>query len=584
MHSVERPRGPATAAGRDYLLDNSAPTAGRRFDDLATVFDPITFGHLDALGVPPGWRCWEVGAGGPSVVRWLSARVEPSGHVLATDVDVRWLGRSSGTVEVRRHDIVADDPPDGLFDLVHARLVLMHLPRRALALERLVAAVRPGGWLLVEDFDARLQPRACVDVATDGQRLANEIRDAFHALLAERGADLMLGRRLPRLLRRAGLVDVAADAYLPLARPAGSHLEVATIEQVRDDLIASGRVAPAEIDEYLRLAGTGALDITTPLLVSAWGRRPARGSRGAGADTGGVERFVDVGDGYRLWAWATGPVDATAIVLVMGANTSGVAWPDRLVARLAERHRVICYDHRDTGRSTWAFDERPYAIRDLAGDVLAVLDAFGVDRAHAVGMSMGGVIVQLLLVDHRERLRSATVFCTTSLGSGLAAGAGQPDVDLPGPDPRLLEMWAEMGTPRDPDAEMAWRVEHWRLLNGDVLEFDPDEWRQLEQRVIDHSGRMESPSAHARADQAGLERGAELAGVEVPTLVIEAPADPINPPPHAAHLAATIAGARLVTIPGMGHALSPAIVEPLATTIADHVARADADADADTDG
>lgn len=171
-------------------------------------------------------------------------------------------------------------------------------------------------------------------------------------------------------------------------------------------------------------------------------------------------RFVDTEGGYRLWARAVGSGEATPLLLVMGANASGVAWPDELVGPLAEQHRVICYDHRDTGRSTWAFTDHPYAIRDLAGDALRVLDAFGIDRAHPVGMSMGGVLVQLLLADHPERLRSATVFCTTSLGSGLAAGIGEPEVDLPGPDPRLLAMWAEMGEPRDREAELAWRVEH----------------------------------------------------------------------------------------------------------------------------
>ncbi len=288
-----------------------------------------------------------------------------------------------------------------------------------------------------------------------------------------------------------------------------------------------------------------------------------------------MEQFVDVGNGDRVWTWDVGSQEATPLLLVMGANASGVVWPADLVDRLAAQHRVIAYDHRDTGRSTWAFDERPYAIRDLAVDALDVLDAFGVEQAHVVGMSMGGVLVQLLLADHRDRLLSATVFCTAALGSGLAAGDDDAPDELPGPDPRLLAMWAEMGAPRDADAELAWRIEHWRLLNGDTLPFDPDVWRHLEQRVIEHSGRVASPTAHARADQSGLGRGAELRTSQVPTLVIEAPDDPINPPPHAAHLAATIGSSRLVTIPGMGHALHPAILAPLATAILTHTRAVD---------
>ena len=265
-----------------------------------------------------------------------------------------------------------------------------------------------------------------------------------------------------------------------------------------------------------------------------------------------MERYVDRADGDRLWAEESGRRDGTPLLLVMGANASAATWPDEVLDRLGARHRVLRYDHRDTGRSTWAFDERPYAIRDLAGDAVAVLDAFGVQRAHAVGMSMGGTLVQLLLLDHPQRLRSATVFCTAALGAGLSAGAGAPDVELPGPDPRLLALWSEMGTPRDADAEIAWRVEHWRLLNGDQIEFDADAFRRLERRIVEHAGRPENPAAHARADQGGLERGAELADVEVPTLVIEAPADPVNPPPHAAHLARTIGGAPPGDHPGPG--------------------------------
>ncbi|MGH4005983.1 MAG: class I SAM-dependent methyltransferase, partial [Pseudonocardiaceae bacterium] len=108
----------------EYLLDNRAHEAGRRFDSLSAIFDPVTFRHLETLGVNRGWRCWEVGAGGPSVPSWLAARVGPTGHVLATDIDIGWItGDLGGQVEVRNHDVAHDEPPSGRFDLVHARFV-----------------------------------------------------------------------------------------------------------------------------------------------------------------------------------------------------------------------------------------------------------------------------------------------------------------------------------------------------------------------------------------------------------------------------------------------------------------------------
>ena len=140
-----------------YLLDNRQAQAGTRFDALAELFNPWTFQHVERLGIAPGWRCWEVGAGGPGVPAWLAARVGSQGHVLATDIDTSWLP-AGAPYEVRRHDVGTDPAPDGDFDLVHARLVLVHVTRRDDALRAMAGALRPGGWLLLEDADPALQP------------------------------------------------------------------------------------------------------------------------------------------------------------------------------------------------------------------------------------------------------------------------------------------------------------------------------------------------------------------------------------------------------------------------------------------
>ena len=288
-----------------------------------------------------------------------------------------------------------------------------------------------------------------------------------------------------------------------------------------------------------------------------------------------TERFVAVAPDVRLWVEDCGDRDATPLLLVMGAASSGVVWPDPFVARLGKEHHVIRYDHRDTGRSTWAFDVYPYAVADLADDAITVLDALGVERAHVVGMSLGGTLVQLLLLDHPDRLLSATVYCTSALETGAGEPSDEAAPALPDPDPRLLAVWEQFAEPRDREAEVAWRVEHWRLLNGDAVPFDPAEFRRMEERAIDHAGRHDTPTAHARADQSGLERGAELVEVETPVLVVAAPEDPAFPPPHANHLSRAIPSARSVTIPGMGHALSSGVLTPLADAILDHTRAAD---------
>jgi SAM-dependent methyltransferase len=259
-----------------YLLDNRRPEAGERFAALAELFDPWTFRHLDDLGLGAGWRCWEVGAGGDSVPRGLAERVGTGGRVLATDIDVSWAEPAAGgALEVRRHDLVRDPPPAETFDLVHARLVLVHLQDRAAAMRVMVDALRPGGWLVIEDADPALQPLACPDERGPEEALANRLRARIRTLMAECGADLAYGRTLPRLLRESDLTDVRAEAYFPIASPACAVLEAATVRHVRDQLLAAELVTPEEIEAQLANLARGDLDLMLAPMITAWGRKSA---------------------------------------------------------------------------------------------------------------------------------------------------------------------------------------------------------------------------------------------------------------------------------------------------------------------
>jgi SAM-dependent methyltransferase len=264
-----------------YLLANEQAEAGTRFRALAELFDPPTFRRIGALGIATGWRCWEVGAGARSVPDWLAGRVGPTGLVLATDIDTSWLdGPATPHLEVRRHDVGSEAPPADGLDLVHARLVLTHVRERERALASMVSALRPGGWLLVEEADPGLQPLLCPDEYGPAQELANRLRRGFRALMADRGADLTYGRTLPRRLREHGLLEVAADAYFPITGPACTTLEVASVEQIRDRLIAGGVATAADIDRHLdNLAAGRVPDLATSPMISAWGRRPWTSSR-----------------------------------------------------------------------------------------------------------------------------------------------------------------------------------------------------------------------------------------------------------------------------------------------------------------
>jgi len=244
------------------------------FATLGALFNPVTFGHLDRLGVGPGWRCWEAGAGGPAVPVWLSQRAGPDGYVLATDRDISVLQEAAQHgFEIRQHDLSSGPPPARELDLVHARLVLMHLTDPRSVLAAMTGALRPGGWLLAEDADPLLQPLACPDQAGPGQQLANKLRQATWTLMSQR-ADLGFGRKLPRLLREAGLCEIGASAHIPLAAPALAQFQRTIIERQRERLVTAGLASDEEIGMHLHDINVGGLDLASFPVVSAWGRKP----------------------------------------------------------------------------------------------------------------------------------------------------------------------------------------------------------------------------------------------------------------------------------------------------------------------
>jgi SAM-dependent methyltransferase len=257
-----------------YLLDNRRDEAGDRFDALAALYDPFTIGHFDKLGVAEGWRCLEVGAGGGSVVRHLSERVGASGRVLATDIEPAFLEplAALGNVDVARHDVVVDPLPEAEFDLIHARLVLVHVPERLEAVRRVVRSLRPGGWLLLEDADGT-GIHSCLDPQTDDEHLANRIREGMRRLLQDRGADMAFGRKLTRLLRAEGLVEVAGDGFIPVS-PAVRLLERANVVQLQDMFLEREIVTKEEFERFLTLLEDPTLVLAGPLLMAAWGRAP----------------------------------------------------------------------------------------------------------------------------------------------------------------------------------------------------------------------------------------------------------------------------------------------------------------------
>lgn len=258
-----------------YTLDNAAAVTRHRFAALAALLDPLTFARVTALGAGPGWRCLEVGTGGGSVARWLADRVAPTGTVLATDLDLRWTDAGQRpNLELRQHDITADPLPDAAFDLIFARLVLIHLPGREAVLDRLVAALKPGGVLLLEEFEELLP--AVPDPAAPHAELANRVRDAFLEFFRRAGAINAYPRTLPRLLTDRGLVEVGIEGQWVFYRGGtiGAALDRANTLQLRDRLVEMGLLTASQVTEFLAALDDPTFIGSLPLLVAAHGRRP----------------------------------------------------------------------------------------------------------------------------------------------------------------------------------------------------------------------------------------------------------------------------------------------------------------------
>lgn len=268
----------SAAARRDwelmgsYIYDSGWELERRRLEALCILYDPGTTELLTKLAPRPGWRCLEVGAGLGTIAHWLAERVGRDPGVVATDLDTRFLeaARHSG-VAVRRHDIVHDALAPETFDLIHARLVLMHIAERERALDNLVAALRPGGTLLLEDFI--MVPGAMVTFPETPH--AAKIIEAFAAAFTAVGADPIYGIKLPHAFRRRGFDQVSFEVRTPIAYSGSPSMDfgILSMEQLRPYLLQSGAVTAAELDEALAACKRpGAVSLATTM-AACWATR-----------------------------------------------------------------------------------------------------------------------------------------------------------------------------------------------------------------------------------------------------------------------------------------------------------------------
>jgi len=283
----------STFAGSSYVLDNDRPAARRVLGCLSLMLDEFTIGRLAQAGVPVGGRCLELGAGNGSVACWLAERVGARGQVVATDVNIQHIRQHPG-VTVLRHDAAVEPLPAGPFDLVHARLLLAHLPSRYEVLARMVEVLRPGGLLLVEEFGQAGTGMVLSSPDRAGAEIYCEFQGALAEVYAAAGTDAGWAVQVNGTMTEVGLVtvDTVTHARSWTGGTAGCALPLALSMELREQLIAAGMVE-RELDRLARLLVDPQLVLMGDLLWSHLGRRPQR-------PTGAAE-VVGVGHNRGQW-------------------------------------------------------------------------------------------------------------------------------------------------------------------------------------------------------------------------------------------------------------------------------------------
>ena len=241
-------------------------------------YDPTTIRHLEMIQVPEGWNCLEVGAGAGSMAQWLSRQVGPTGKVVATDLDTRFLRHLSvPNLEIRQHDIMQDALEKDQYDLVHCRCLLMHLPEPEKGLKRMANAVRPGGWLLIEEMDYGsilsmdiTNPSAAVYCAM--------LRALWDFLRKSNITDPYLGRRARCLVEQLGFIDVGQEGWTRVNRGGDpmARLQGMTLQAVAKPMIDAGLFTQEQYESGRRLLSDSDFYYPGATLFSAWGRRPIR--------------------------------------------------------------------------------------------------------------------------------------------------------------------------------------------------------------------------------------------------------------------------------------------------------------------
>lgn len=270
-----------------YVFDPVWDQETERLRTNETIWDPGTFERFERLGVGPGWSCLEIGAGSGSAAAWLAQQVAagygaapevlagrrgPAGRVVAADLEVgRLAGLAEHGVEVWQYDLRSQELPKDSFDLIHARMLVQHLPDKRAALDRMISALAPGGVLFLEDTDSLPLFRSATS-----EDFLQDVREAGYGLMRKAGHEPRGGHFDLRLMLDSELTDVSAEGRVVMVQGGSSQARhyMLWLEYMRPKIVAAGLLDDARIDAALGEMADPANRWLSQVMISVLGRRP----------------------------------------------------------------------------------------------------------------------------------------------------------------------------------------------------------------------------------------------------------------------------------------------------------------------
>ena len=256
-----------------YYFRHDWPREVERLRQLEAFWDPFTQANIERLGVPRGARCLEVGAGGGSIAKWLAQRVGAEGHVTAVDIETRLLTElACDNLTVRELRVGSDALERDHYDLIHARAVMEHLANPERALADMVAALRPGGVLLLESSDFSTFGPA----NPEHESLFERVWQGLGAVLLERGFHTDCGRRLLWRMPAAGLEAIDFHAQLVPWGGGGvlTDFYAGTFERLAMGLRESDKALADDVARLLTLLHNPSFRALSHTTCAVSGRRP----------------------------------------------------------------------------------------------------------------------------------------------------------------------------------------------------------------------------------------------------------------------------------------------------------------------